>query len=633
MRAPSRLNTGGSGKTRAERERTKSIRDAGAAPMTEASPRRDLLLAPADPAALEALGRLDRDARWLARALSAAPDFVQARINLAADATSRGAGALAARLLRGALALAPAEVAAWFNLGVASDARVAASPVLAVPAYRRALVLDPGALDAATNLSQLLAPQAPSLAEVPLKRSIALFPDQAPALNALALLLRSGADNDGAERWLARASALLPDSAPLASNLLLQLAYSGIAPQTLLRRHLDWARRYAKPAASPPRRDHDPGHWRDPEKRLRVGYVSADLARHPVGFFLLPALAHRDRAQVETVCYSGGGAGDRMTERLKTLADRWVETARLDDGALEARIRADKVDILVDLSGHTGAHRLLVFAAKPAPLQASWLGYPATTGLAQIDYLIADRRQIGPEDERFYAERILRLEPGYLAYVPPEDAPEVTPLPALERGSITFGSLNNLAKLNPETLALWAKVLDAVPGSRLLLAWASLGDAGVRQRLGAMAAASGIAPERLLLRPGGDAAAFLSRYGEIDIALDPFPYSGGLTTLEALWMGVPVLTWPGERFASRHSASHLFQAGLEDWIAASPADYVERARRAAADLPALARARATMRQRLSASPLLDARGFAIRLDALYRRIWREWCAGMSGTRA
>jgi len=542
---------------------------------------------------------------------------VQTWIDLAARATGSGDRAQAQGLLRRALGVQPAAAAAWFNLGVAADRHAASA------AYRRTLALEPAALDAATNLAELLSARSPSLAMAPLKRGIAVSPAIAPALNALGLLHRNGADNDGAARWFARASALWPDNAWLASNRLLQLSYGPISGEDLFRRHRDWARRYAPDAARPPPADRS----RDPEKRLRIGYVSADLARHPVGFFLLPVLAHRDRTQVETICYSGRGDGDAMTARLKSLADRWVETASLDDAALDARIRADAIDILVDLSGHTGAHRLAVFARKPAPLQASWAGYPATTGLTQIDYLIADRHQVSAEDERFYTERILRIDPGYIAYAAPEDAPAVADLPAARNGFVTFGSLNNLAKLNPGVFALWAKVLAQVPGSRLLLAWQSLGDEKVRARLRAMAEAAGIADERLLLRPGAEGAAFLARYGEIDIALDPFPYSGGLTTVEALWMGVPVVAGKGERFAARHSASHLSQARLDDWIAASPEAYVARAAAAAADLPGLARLRASLRSSLMASPLCDAKGFTQKLEALYRRIWRERGAG------
>ena len=579
--------------------------------------RRVLAEDPAAPPALERLGRVTGDRRWLVRALAAAPQFVQAWINLGAAGTAAGEGPCATSALRRALALAPAADAAWFNLGVAVAAGEGA-----VRAYGRALALDPAALDAATNVSQLLAAFAPGRAEPALKRGLAVFPATAPALNALALLRQSGADNAAAAAWFLRARAVLPDDAHLHSNWLIHLGYDPAAsPAALFEHHRRWARRHAVRPAGPP------APSPDPERILRIGYVSADLVRHPVGFFLLPVLVHRNRRAVRVTCYSGCGEGDGWTRRLKAAADGWVETASLDDRALEERIRADAIDILVDLSGHTGAHRLAVFAAKPAPLEATWMGYPQTTGLSQIDYLIADAAQIPPGEERWYAERVLRLEPGYVAYAPPEDAPAVAPLPARAAGRLTFGSLNNLAKLNPAVLRLWAEVLEAVAGSRLLLAWQSLGDATARARVRALAEAAGIAPARLVLEPGGAPRSFLARYAQIDIALDPFPYSGGLTTLEALWMGVPVLTWPGERFAGRHAASHLAQAGLEDWIARSPADYVARAKDAAADLDRLAALRSGLRARVQASPLLDGPGFAGRLEGVYRAIWREWCAG------
>lgn len=578
--------------------------------------RRALAADPARPEALERLGRMLGDRHWLARALAAAPDFIEAGINLATLAIRAGEGAKAAALLRRALTLAPAADAAWFNLGVAT-----AEGEGAVRAYGRALALDPAALDAATNVSHLLAAWAPGRAEPALKRGLAVLPTTAPALNALALLRQSGADNAAAAAWFARALAALPNDARLHSNWLFHLGYDPAPSRAaLFEHHRRWARRHAPPPAPPPM---PPA---DPERILRIGYVSADLVRHPVGFFLLPVLAHRDPGAVHLTCYSGRGVGDGFTQRLRRLADGWVETAHLDDGALEARIRSDRIDILVDLSGHTGAHRLLVFAEKPAPLQATWLGYPQTTGLAQIDYLIADARQVPLGEERWYAERILRLDPGYVAWAPPEDAPEVAPLPARREGRITFGSLNNLAKLNPAVFDLWAKVLAAAPGSRLLLAWQSLGDSTTKARVRAMAEAAGLAPERLFLEPGGRPKDFLARYGEIDVGLDPFPYSGGLTTLEALWMGVPVLTWPGERFAGRHAASHLAQAGLEDWIASSPEDYVARAAAAAGDLDRLADLRQHLRARLMASPLLDGPAFARQLEAAWRVLWRAWCA-------
>jgi len=593
--------------------------DAGEAGRAKPVLAQALALAPAQAGTLEALGRTLADARWHRRALALAPGFVAARLNLAAGLS--GAGDLAGGLgeTRRALALAPDAAPGWFNLGVLG---VAAAPSL----YERALALDPAHLQAAVNRARLLAGTRPSRAAPALKRVLALFPAAAPALNELARLAQTGLDGPAAFRRFARAHAAHADDPVLHSNWLQQLAYDpDLSRATILARHRDWGRRHAPPAPSP-------APDRDPGRRLRLGYVSADLGRHPVGFFLLPALRHHDRRAFDVVCYSGRRAPDAWTRRLRAEADGWVETADLDDAALEARIRADRVDLLVDLAGHTAGNRLAVFARRPAPLQLSWLGYPGTTGLAAIDHLIADCAQIPPGDECWYVERVERLDPGYVCYAPPEDAPAVAPLPAAARGHVTFGSLNNPAKLNPAVLRLWARVLRAVPGARLLLAWPSLADPEVRSRLEALAAAAGLAPARLDLRPGGGPREFLALYGEIDVALDPFPYSGGLTTLEALWMGVPVVTWPGDRFAGRHAASHLGQAGFADWICPGPAAYVARAAEAAADLERLAALRAALRRRLAASPLLDGAGFARRLEALYRSLWRRRCDGRGTAR-
>lgn len=591
---------------------------------------RALALVPGEPAILEALGRATAArtaiARlWQERALALAPEFLAARLNLAVLLAGEGAPDRARREIACALALAPEAASAWFNLGV-----VLGHTEEARTAFERTLALDPGALDAAVNRSRLLLSTRPSRAEPALRRVAALFPSTPMALTQLAHLARVSALGQEAARLFARAHAADGANPALHSNWLQQLAYDpDLKPETGLARHRDWARRHAgksRLAVPADPVDLDPIDL-DPGRRLRIGYVSADLSRHPVGIFLLPALRHRDPGSQEIVCYSGTRTPDAWTDRLRASADRWVEAADLDDDALEARIRTDRIDILVDLSGHTAGNRLPVFARRPAPLQAAWIGYPGSTGLEEIDVVVADSAQVPPAHERWFVERIERLDPGYLAYEPPDDAPDVVPLPALTRGHVTFGSLNNPAKLNPKILRLWAGVLAAVPRARLLLAWPGFADPRLQERLRALAAGSGIAPDRLELRPGGAPAAFLARYGEIDIALDPRPYSGGLTTLEALWMGVPVVTCPDERFAGRHAASHLTQAGLADWIVPDEAAYVARAAAAAADLDRLSRLRQGLRAQLSASPLLDGAGFAHRLDALWRRIWRRRSAG------
>ena len=278
-------------------------------------------------------------------------------------------------------------------------------------------------------------------------------------------------------------------------------------------------------------------------------------------------------------------------------------------------------------SGHTAGNRLLLFTRRPAPVQASWLGYPGTTGLSSIDYLVMDAISAPPDAERWCVEALARLPYGRFSYMPPSYAPAVVEPASRRGGPLTFGSFNNVAKLGPEVVQLWAKVLAASPGSRLVLKWKSLGDAATRERVAGAFAAAGLAPERLELRGRSPHAQMLAEYGDIDIALDPFPFSGGLTSCEALWMGVPVVTLPGDRPASRQTLGFLHGLGLDDLAAGSKADYVRIAAALAADSGRRAELRETLRSRMAASPLADASLFTPTLEAAFRRMWRRWCAG------
>ena len=277
------------------------------------------------------------------------------------------------------------------------------------------------------------------------------------------------------------------------------------------------------------------------------------------------------------------------------------------------------------MSGHTGDHRLQLFARRPAPIQVTWIGYVGTTGLAAMDYLIADRFHVPPGAEVHYREKVLRMPDGYVCFEPPAEAPEVGPLPALERGQVTFGSFNNVSKLSNEVIALWAKIIQRVPGSRLILLSPALNGRTARQRVGDAFVAAGGESEQLQLRGTMLRPELLAAYNTIDVALDPFPYSGGVTTCEALWMGVPVVTCPGETFASRHSLSHLSVVGLTETVAEDTRDYVERAVRLAEDLPHLAALRAGLRDQMARSPLCDGERFARHLTTLLRDAWRQWC--------
>ena len=316
---------------------------------------------------------------------------------------------------------------------------------------------------------------------------------------------------------------------------------------------------------------------------------------------------------------------DDLTHRLQAAATQWRDVIGVSDRQLAERIRADRIDILFDLAGHTAHNRLLVFARKPAPIQFTWIGYEGTTGLAAMDYLLADRHVVPQGTEHYYRERVLRMPEGYLCYDPPGAAPPAGPPPSLAKGYATFGSFNNPAKVGREVVAVWAEILRRAPTARLVLKYRGLGDPTVKRWYLDLFAAHDVEPHRLDLLPPSSYAEYLATYQQVDVALDPFPFSGSVTTCDALWMGVPVVSCPGETFASRHSLSHLSNVGLTETIAHDLNEYVEVALSLAGDVPRLAMLRAGLRQRMAASPLCDGQRFAANLMRVLRDVWRQWC--------
>jgi len=359
-----------------------------------------------------------------------------------------------------------------------------------------------------------------------------------------------------------------------------------------------------------------------------MGFVSADLRSHPVGYFLESVLAALSTVAADRLAvhaYANQRQNDDVSVRLRQTCAAWLGVADLDDAALAQRIHSDGIDVLVDLSGHTRNNRLSMLAWKPAPVQVSWLGYCGTTGVDLVDAFLADP-WIAPADiEPDYVERIVRLPECFLCFTPPAGPMIVGPSPALSDRAIHFGCFNQLAKINEEVVAVWAKILRAVPGSRLLLQSLALQDPAIRRGVAERFGRHGIDAARLGLQPAQGREDYLAAYHQVDIALDPFPYPGGTTTLEALWMGVPVLTLPGSTALSRQGLSVLQNLGLADWVANDADDYVARAVRHAADLRALAQLRQGLRQRLLDSPLCDAVSFAGHFEQALRGLWRGWC--------
>ena len=423
-----------------------------------------------------------------------------------------------------------------------------------------------------------------------------------------------------------RALEIDPDFAAVRSNLLFIHNYRARQrPEELLaeaQRFGEGVARHARPATSWP-------NVSDPERVLRVGFVSGDLRNHPVGYLAeapLAALASEFAGRIEIFVYATQAARDAVTARIKASCHRWRMVSQLSDEALATTIRDDAVDILIDLSGHTADNRLSMFAWKPAPVQATWIGYFATTGVTAIDYFIADPWTLLPGEEVNFTETIWRLPETRLCFTPPEDAVTITPLGAAANGQLTFGCFNHLTKVNDDVVAAWARVLAAIPQSTLFLKAKQLREPEASAEITARFAAHGVAGERLRLEGPSPRAEYLDRYNCVDIALDPFPYTGGMTTAEALWMGVPVLTLAGSSFLSRQGVGLLTNAGLPDWIATDPDDDVARAVAHAGDLRRLAALRAGLRQQVAASPLFDAPRFARHFEAALRGMWQRWCA-------
>jgi predicted O-linked N-acetylglucosamine transferase (SPINDLY family) len=462
-------------------------------------------------------------------------------------------------------------------------------------------------------------------AEALLDRALGLAPDE-PALRehlaliyartgriAQALNLARSGPGDGAQQ------------SRLAGLLTLVLNYADSStPEEIFEVHRIWARGHEAPGPSP-----GPVYANvlDPGRKLRIGYLSPDFRRHSVAYFFEPLLRAHDRQRVELFCYSNVQKVDQVTERLRQLADHWRQIDQMPDAQACATIADDRIDLLVDLAGHTNHHRLPLFARRPAPLQLTWLGYPNTTGLQSIDYRLCDAVADPPGvQDHLYSERLWRLPHGFLCYAGAEIAPRPPAADPAPR-PLTFGSFNSLAKVSDRTLALWSRVLAALPGARLLLKSAPLTDADIRDHLLARLAAHGIDSDAVELRGRvKDPHGHLRLYDRVDIALDTTPYNGTTTTCEALWMGVPVIVLRGDRHAARVGASLLTQAGLPELIAADDDDFVARAVALANDRERLRAYHAGLRARLAASTLCDSSGFARQVEAAYRQMWREYVA-------
>lgn len=568
-------------------------------------------------------GRFEEAIAAYRRAIALKPDFAAAHYNVGNALSNQNKLEEAIAAYRRAIAIKPDLAVAHFNL--ANTLTKLDKFDEAIGAYRRALVLRPDFVAAHSNLGRALEEQA-KLGEAILayRRAIAISPDFAAAHCNLGNALMNQGKLEDAIAAYRRAIAIQPGFAVAHSNLLLCLNYHDeLTSDQLFAEHLEWGRRFAVPE----RRQCTHANSREAGRRLRIGYVSPDLYRHSVAYFLEPLLEYRDQQAVEIYCYADLLRPDAVTARLQTLSDHWLVTVALSDDALAERIRTDGVDILVDLAGHTAKNRLGVFARKPAPVQVTWLGYPNTTGLKALDYRLVDAvtDPLGEADARA-SETLVRLDDGFLCYGGFEDAPEPVPPPCLATGAVTFGSFNNPTKISQATVRAWAKLLIRRPEARLLLKATPFADDATRTLFRARFAECGVEAERVELAARvPDAAEHFAVYHRVDIALDPFPYNGTTTTCEALWMGVPVVALRGDRHAGRVGASLLGRVGLADLIADSVDDYVEIALALAGDPRHLEALRSSLRPRMKASPLCDGPAFARKIEAAFRVMWRRWC--------
>jgi protein O-GlcNAc transferase len=460
------------------------------------------------------------------------------------------------------------------------------------------------------------------------ERSIRARPGDAVFINNLGSVLVDCGRTEEAAAVFRHALALVPGARAARANLLYVLALlPGARPEEIYAEHLAWASIHADPLLAQARVHRNSP---DPERRLRIGYVSADFRRHALSHFVEPVLARHEREAFEVYCYYSGTAVDEVTARLMRHAQHWNNIAAVDDARAAQLIRADGIDILIDVSGHTRGNRLLLFARKPAPLQVSYLGYLNTTGMKAIDYRISDSYADPPGvSDSVHTEKLLRLPRTLWCYLPPQDAPPVSELPALRRGHVTFASFNDIKKLNPRVLELWAALLRQVPGSRLLVMGVPDEEEAARIRRGL----AGIEPDRVRTQGRLERDRYWRQFAEVDIALDPFPYAGGTTTCDTLWMGVPVVTLAGDYGFSRSGVSILANAGLSHLVAQTAADYLSLARGLAGDHEGLARLRAGLRERLRCSPLTDASAYMRDLESAYRNIWRDWCGRQGRTHA
>jgi len=566
------------------------------------------------------LARYDDAITSLSEAVRLRPQYLGALYNLGNSLKDSDRLIEAVDAYRRAIALQPDAAELHLNLGITlAQLRQHAE---AVSAYTQALRLNDNLAEAHANIGNAQAALGQIGAALRhLHRATEINPQLAAAWNNLGNVLLRAARTEEARNAYQRALKEMPTLGSAQHNLLYALNFDpALAPEFIADQHRHWGKQLAA-RTSPIVSRRRP----DPERRLRIGYVLPDPGARAIAHTIEPTLAAHDSDAFEIFGYVNAAMDSPVATRMRRHAAHWQSIHRQTDAEVAALVSQNQIDILVDAGGHAEFNRLEVFAYKPAPVQISWLGYPNTTGLPTMDYYLADSVFLPPGDmEQLYVERALRV-PTWICYQAPADAPEVAPSPAIRDGRVTFGSLNTLAKVNASVIALWAKILRVVPNARLLMQAQALADDDVQQKLIEQFRRHGVSSERIDIVGPLSPIDHLRLHEKIDIALDPFPWSGWATTCHSLWMGVPVITLSGRSPAGRSGAALLSAVGRHDLVAATADDYARIAVTLAGDIAQLATTRREQRQRVAASALCDTTGFTRSLERAYRAAWKEWC--------
>ena len=522
-----------------------------------------------------------------------------------------------------ALQLKPDFSDAYYNLGTVLQKGQNLDE--AITCFRKAIRLNPRLLEAYNNLGNSLSKQGKLQEACDIfHHALTINPDSALILNNLGNVLKDQGKPSEGEEYCKRAIEKKPDFFEACSNFLLFMNYINDDAQTIYSQHVRLGKEFRDTSVS-----RHAAYRNDPSptRKLKIGYVSPDFRQHSVAFFFEPVIREHNHNHFDIFCYSDSLIQDEVTARIRQNADHWETIAQMPNDKIFRLLHEGEIDILVDLTGHTGHNRMSLFAAKPVPVQVSWMGYPGTTGIPAIDYRIVDSCTDHPYTaDKFYIEKLIRMPECFLCYLPEKDSPDITDLPAISNGYITFGSFNNFAKISPIIVEQWIQILKAVPNSRLLLKAKSFADEHTRRYAIERLSTGHIDISRIELLPWESSIqAHLSLYKQLDIALDTFPYNGATTTCEALWMGVPVISLAGRTHASRVGLSLLSNIGLPELVATTPQEYIDRAVNLASNMDQLRHFRKNLRNQMAQSSLTDAKKFTAELETVYRSIWKQWC--------